>query len=64
MSELNPKYGDRYKLLVSVIHDDLERFHYPGEEVKFLNFASGRIRCSAGHDTLELNSDQIKSLKG
>jgi hypothetical protein len=56
-------FGDKCKLLVPVVHDDLERFHYPGEEIIFLCYLGERVRCSAGHDTLELDSDQIEFLE-
>ena len=62
MAELNETFGKRYRLLTEVIHDDLERFHFPGEIVTFSCDENGRVRYSAGHDTLELGPNDIEPL--
>ncbi len=53
------RFGDRVRLLVAVEHDDLLRFHYPGEEAVFEGRAGDRVRCRLDADTVEVNIDEI-----
>jgi len=50
----------RAKLLVPVEHDDVERFHYPGETGELFCESDGRIRLKIGHDTLLVNNKEIE----
>ena len=56
------KFGDRVQLLVTVIHDDLLRFHYPGEEAIFIARAADRLRFKIGDDTIDLSIDEVTPL--
>ena len=50
------------KLLVTVEHDDLEKFHYPQEVGELFGESDGRIRLKIGHDTLMVNSEDIETI--
>ena len=64
MSSKKSKSPKRYRLLVPVIHDDLEKFHYPGEVGLLYGKMEGCICLRIEHDTLLLNSEDIEPLAG
>jgi hypothetical protein len=57
------EFGMLLRLLVPVINDDLERFHYPGEKAVFLRYEVNRLLCRIDNDTFLVHSNEVEPLK-